>query len=82
MLANPHDNMIINAYNILLNLDYDEIMATCDKNRQFVNICNSYDFWRDKAVRDFDIEPDEFYEDYDPIIPPNQRYLQLEDIYG
>ena len=49
---------LVNA-EILLNLDYPDIINACQASRDFSKVCNTEYFWARKAERDFGIPEDE-----------------------
>lgn len=66
-------------FDILMNLDYDDIIKFCQTDSQFKDLCNSDAFWFEKARHDFGVGRDEYYRDTG--LNPRDLYLKLEAIY-
>ena len=43
-------------YHLLLGLDYDEVMNYCKADKTAFNICNSKQFWVQKALKDYKVD--------------------------
>lgn len=73
-------------YNILLQLEYDDVIDYCEKNKDAQRLCQDTRFWKDKALKDFGITS-EVFDRFTPIVDSHslaaqKRYLQLLTKHG
>lgn len=66
-------------YNLLLDLDYEDVINYCRSYKQAALICQTPSFWEQKVLRDFNIPLDIFR---NTDLSPAQRYLQISTSKG
>jgi ankyrin repeat protein len=62
----------------LANQPYADILRLCQVSRQFAFICSYWQFWSQKAHRDFEFPQTLFQQ---TSLSPTQRYLQIRQYY-
>jgi len=65
--------------NFLLYLPYQDILAFCQSNRTYYNLCNDVYFWATKAFVEFKIDPNYFYLNSKH---PRLLYLDIANLYN
>lgn len=71
-----------NIEEILLQLDYSEILTACQINKQYERVCHQQTFWIKLLLRDFDYDYSNQYNNYDKTAETTYRlFYQLIDRY-
>lgn len=64
-------------YNIALFLDYEDLGHLCESSHDFRVICTDTNYWRLKAIRDWNVSDELFYAANERLQNPRETYVYL-----